>query len=224
MIISKEFKSAVQDYFYLIGKSYPDKGSVKFVGDRYGLSGAERSMLYRGIHAKGLSDERRQKLVLDNSCFEQPLHIDTFNILFTLISYLEGRPLFLSTDALLRDASEWHGKGVKSGNLTQALDSLFDYLKEKVAGYLNFYIDQPMPESAQVQKVISAKMKEFELEGLASRFPYSDDMLELVRDGCLATSDSRIIDSSVQPVFDLAKAVLEYKFNPRFFDLTKIIF
>jgi len=221
--VSKEFKPAVKDYFFLMNKAYPDRGSVKFVGDHYDLPGLERNMLFRGVHSKALNDKRRKKLISDRDLQNRPLHVDSFNALLTVISYLEGKAVFLSTDGLLRDASEWHGNSLKSGSLKQTLDILFDYLQEKGFGYLNFYIDQPMRESARVQGMISEKIEDLGLKGLANRFPYSDDILQLVRDGCLATSDSRIIDRSSQPVFDLAKAVLECKFNPRFFELAKII-
>ena len=224
MIVSKDFIAAFKDYFFLMNKSYPDKGSVKFVGDRYGLSGSDRSMLYRGVHAEPQNAIRRKKLISESGFSGQPLHIDSFNVLLSIISYLEGKPVYLSTDGLLRDASEWHGNSLKPVSVKQTLDILFDYLKEKKGfGHLNFYIDQPLRESARVLEMISEKIEDLGLEGSANRFSYSDDMLQLIRDGYLATSDSRIIDRSSQPVFDLAKAVLEYKFNPRFFDLKKII-
>lgn len=223
MIISKDFKAAVQDCFYLMNKAYPDRGAVKFVGDRYGLSGSERSMLYRGVYSETLNESRRKKLVSISDFHGQPLHIDSFNVLFTLISYLEGKPVYLSTDGLLRDASEWHGKSIQSGRLKQALEALFDFLKANDPGYLNFYIDEPMHESGMIYRLISEKLEVLSLKGKANRFPYSDDILQRVRDGYLTTSDSQIIDKSSQPVFDLAKEVLEYKFNPRFFDLAKII-
>ncbi|MCF8234356.1 MAG: DUF434 domain-containing protein [Bacteroidales bacterium] len=223
MIISKDFKAAVQDYFCLMNKAYPDRGSVKFVGDRYGLSGSERSMLFRGVHARSLNDKRKKKLISDRDLHKRPLHIDSFNALLTIISYLEGKPIFLSTDGLLRDASEWHGKSIQSGRLKQALEALFDFLKANDPGYLNFYIDEPMHESGMIYRLISEKLEVLSLKGKANRFPYSDDILQRVRDGYLTTSDSQIIDKSSRPVFDLAKAVLDYKFNPRFFELTKII-
>jgi hypothetical protein len=47
-VADQEFTSACRDYFYLIDKNYPERGSLKIVGDRYRLSGDQRTILYRG--------------------------------------------------------------------------------------------------------------------------------------------------------------------------------
>ncbi len=49
MKISENFIQAIRDYNDLLNKDYPEKGIKKFVGDRYSLSGMERSVLYRGV-------------------------------------------------------------------------------------------------------------------------------------------------------------------------------
>ncbi len=48
-MFTEKFKDAVRDYRFLLDRSYPQKASIKLVGDRNQLTGQERSLLYRGV-------------------------------------------------------------------------------------------------------------------------------------------------------------------------------
>ena len=49
VMFTETLKDAARDYRFLLNRSYPQKASIKLVGDRYQLSGQERSVLYRGV-------------------------------------------------------------------------------------------------------------------------------------------------------------------------------
>jgi len=51
-VVTESFKHAVKDYFFLINKKYPEKETVKLIGDRYRLTGLQRTVLFRGITSK----------------------------------------------------------------------------------------------------------------------------------------------------------------------------
>ena len=51
-IITENFKNAIIDYSYLLEKDYPHKAILKIIGDRYLLTGLQRSILFRGITKK----------------------------------------------------------------------------------------------------------------------------------------------------------------------------
>ena len=59
------FKQACRDYYYLIDRNYPERGTLKLIGDRYRLSGDQRTVLYRGISSQERSDMRKMLLVND---------------------------------------------------------------------------------------------------------------------------------------------------------------
>jgi hypothetical protein len=43
------FAEAISDYYFVLNKGYPKKGILKFVGDRYNLTGSLRTILQRGV-------------------------------------------------------------------------------------------------------------------------------------------------------------------------------
>jgi hypothetical protein len=57
------FISACKDYAYFINRCYPERGTLKLVGDRYRLTRDERTILYRGISSGERSSLRKAKLV-----------------------------------------------------------------------------------------------------------------------------------------------------------------
>ena len=93
------FLKAAFDYVYLTDRKYPGKAILELVGRRYGLSGQERIMLYRGVFSLTESRSRQHKLKVSIRDTEQPLYIDGYNQLFTLAAYLNGDVVFESTDA-----------------------------------------------------------------------------------------------------------------------------
>ena len=104
-LFSKGFQEAIVDYTYLIEKNYPRKTILKMVGDRYQLRSAERSMLYRGVCSRDESLNRKNKKLAalpENAV----LHIDGYNVIRTIGSYLSGKQVFISVDGFLRDAAE----------------------------------------------------------------------------------------------------------------------
>ena len=104
MILTENFKNAIYDYIYFLEKEYPQKAILKLIGDRYLLSGIQRTMLYRGITTKENSLKRTSKLITENLLSNQILHIDGYNVLITIGSYLNGNTVFVSNDNFLRDA------------------------------------------------------------------------------------------------------------------------
>ena len=56
------FEHALADYFYLIDRGYPEKGSLKLVGDKYKLETVYRTVLYRGVCSQLKTASREQKL------------------------------------------------------------------------------------------------------------------------------------------------------------------
>ncbi len=95
--LSKTFSEAASDYLFLLEKQYPKKSILKLVGDKYQLTGEERSVLFRGIHQPELCELRKNKLVttLESS---KPLFVDGYNVIRTIGSYLLGKTVFYSTD------------------------------------------------------------------------------------------------------------------------------
>jgi hypothetical protein len=222
MLLSNKFKSAAADYLFLLQKNYPKSAILKLIGDRYQLTGQERSMLFRGIHTIAQSKLRKEKQVLvpktsENYC------IDGYNVIRTIGSYLLGKPLFISIDGYLRDASEMHRTTLKARILNQTLVLIFDYLSKARVKEVIIYLDQPLSKSGELASAINKRLSETGITGLASTVFSPDHHLKHFTQGIICTSDSAIIDSCRVNVFDLAKAVLDENFKPNYINLEVMI-
>lgn len=219
MIITENFKQALEDYSLLLNKKYPENAIHELISTRYSLSHFERSILYRGITMNETAEKRINRIISTTKLNRQVLHIDLFNVLYTLAAYLRGFPVFISTDSLVRDASESHGSGDWEVHLLKGLELLMEDLDRLKIKKAVIYVDNPLDHYQVIferLKVLSNRLKP-EIKIIAAQSP--DHLIREAKDGIIATSDSTIIDKSSLPVFDLPRAVLEFHFEPKFLRL-----
>ena len=218
-MISKNFKYAKRDYRFLLEKKYPQKGIIKLVGDRYALSGTERTMLYRGITTKENISHRKHKIAHVKDVRGSELVIDGYNVMITIGNYLNGNLVYIGNDGYLRDAAEMHGKVFRKVLMQKVLDLLLDDLRYLSPSETVIYFDQPVSKSGELAARVSMLMKVSGIKGNAKTADSPDYILKQAKDGLIATSDSSIIDSSRAKVFDLARHVIHRNFKPEFLDL-----
>jgi len=218
-MISKKFKSAKRDYLYLLEKGFPQKGIIKLIGDRYALSGTERTLLYRGITTKQNIAHRKHKIAKVKDVKGSNLIIDGYNVMITIGNYLNGNTVFVSNDGFLRDAAEMHGKVFRKVLMDKVMNLILEDL-----GYLRIksciiYFDQPVSKSGELASRISEQIMHAGLKGHAETADSPDFKLKRIKNGFIATSDSSIIDTSSVKVFDLARHVIKRNFRPKMLDL-----
>jgi len=179
-------------------------------------------MLYRGITTDERAEKRKNRIVTSKKLNKQVLLIDLFNVLYTLAAYLRGFPVFISSDSLLRDASESHGTGEWEVHLDKGLDLLLKSLEDLKIRKAIIYIDNPLEHGREISEKLTeiAKQTKPEIEIIAD--PSPDHLIREAKEGIIATSDSTIIDKSTLLVFDLPRAVLESQFDPKFIRLDKL--
>ena len=218
-MLRQEFKYATRDYLYLLEKNYPQKGIIKLIGDRYALSGTERTMLYRGIATRENCLARKQKLALVKELKKASLYIDGYNVMITIGSYLNGNTVYISNDHLLRDASEMHGKIFRKVLMNRILKLLLDDLIYLQLSNAIIYFDRPVSKSGELASFISRQMESSGIPGHAKTAESPDHILKQCTKGFIATSDSTIIDKCRLKTFDLARHVITRNFQPSYFDL-----
>lgn len=215
------FKQACRDYFYLIDRNYPERGTLKLIGDRYKLSGDQRTVLYRGISSQEKSDMRRMLLV--NEIDGKRLIIDGYNVFFSLLNYRLGRIMFIGTDNILRDAGSLHGK-IRNENLFEECVALWlGYLNEHMPESAEVYLDAPVSHSEKHAHSIRNLMEHHHVNGICNVVRSADWVLKQSHDGIIATSDTAIIDKTGMPVFDLPRNILKKTFRAEFMDLGSFI-
>jgi len=215
------FTAACCDYYYLINRNFPERGSLKLVGDRYRLSGDQRTVLYRGISSRERSEYRNSLLV--NEIKNEFLVIDGYNVLFTLLNYRLGRNLFISTDNILRDAGSLHGKLRDEMTFSGCINLLLEYLAAGSNCRIDVYLDSPVSHSEKHAQLIRDRMQELDLQGGCTVIRSADWALKQVKQGTLSTSDTAIIEKAGMPVIDLPRLVLETSYAAGFPELKKLL-
>jgi len=211
---SPALRAAAEDYRFLLDKGYPEKPSLRLVGDRYRLDRDERMALFRGVAASAKSDERRKKLVGFPAVDE--LHLDGYNVLFTILNYREGKKVFVSSDGFLRDAGGSHGRIGDERLFLDLTGDLVGFLASRGLRGLWFYLDSPVSHSAEHAVGVREAMAAYGLAGGCELYESADFGLKSASPPCAATSDSAIIDALDCPIYDAARDFLSARYRPDF--------
>jgi len=205
---------AAKEYLWLLTMAYPQKSSLKLVGDKYMLTRDMRQVLYRGISAE-LKAVARKKRIGSVKSGDMVL-IDTYNVLFTVNNYLLGRPLFICNDGLLRDAGEMRGRIVNKPVFSRSVALLLEILKDWPAATYTHYLDQPIPFSGRLSIELSKDMVQMGIEGEAFAVKSPDDVLIKTKCDAICTSDTGIIDRTGCKIIDLPSFLLQKYFQTKF--------
>lgn len=209
-LLSFTFKQALNDYYYLMNNHYPEKGSLKLVGDRYRLSTELRTILYRGICPKKEATNRKHRIIKSPS---EILAIDGYNVLFTLLNYRLGRFVFISNDGICRDAGSLFGKIRKESLFNECADLLISYLSNYKLSAIKIYLDSPVYLSNKHRNLLHKKANGYEINMDIILTKSADQQILQHTSGALATSDSVIIDNSENPILDIPRTIIEEKYN-----------
>ncbi len=143
--------------------------------------------------------------------------------MLTIISYFNGKAVFISTDGLLRDAAEVHGKRIRIKNLHRSLDLCFQAFKKLKPLNFAFYADEKPGSSAKLTELIKIKLSDDKPDGNVILSDSPDSLITLAESGIICSSDSEIIDRCFVPVFDLSRYVLDINYKPNRLDISLII-
>lgn len=211
---SDELLRAAKEYLWMLSKGYPQKSSLKLVGDKFMLSRDMRQVLYRGISAGDQAAARRK--MIGSVKQDDLVLIDTYNVLFTINNYLMGKPLFISNDGMLRDAGEMRGRILNKPVFRRAIGLLLDVLREWTGVTYVLYLDEPVSYSGRLSIELSKDMVQMDIDGEALTVKSPDHMLKHEHSDAICTSDSAIIDHYNGRIVDLPRFLLEKYFQPNF--------
>ncbi|MCG8698338.1 MAG: DUF434 domain-containing protein [Bacteroidales bacterium] len=214
---SDEFQRAINDYYWLLNKKYPQKGVLKLVGDRYSLDRDQRMVLYRGICSENEAEQRQSKLV--GKIENKHLYVDGYNVLYTLLNYRLGKVLFIGNDNYLRDVGGIYGRIKNKDLFYECVNWFIEFLSNKNLREVIIYLDEPVSHSGKHKALLLTKMSEFNIKGACHVVPSADFPLKNIRDGIIASSDSVIIDHA-ENAYDLSRAILECRFSCSFINFS----
>lgn len=217
-LFSRAFHAAAGDYVYLLEREYPQKSLIKVVGDRYGLNRRQRHVLYRGFAST--ADSLRRRARLEDSVTGRTVHLDAYNVLITIMNHLLGNPLFICSDAILRDVGENRGRIRDGARFHRAMKLLCSWLEEHNPAEVRAVFDSPVSHSAEHAVMMDGMMRNIHMAGSTELAHSADHVIKKSPGGVIATSDSVIIDATDLPVIDIPRLVLESSFNTSFPDLS----
>ena len=156
-----EFREAARDYRLLLDRGYSGQATLKLVGDRHRLQAEERLILFRGIASAADSELRRAKLRKEAE--GGLLLLDAYNQAFGIVHYLLGKPCFIATDGLLRDAGANYGRVPHDELLLRAFAELALGAARCGVARVEAFLDAPVSRSAEHAQSLEAA---FESAGL----------------------------------------------------------
>jgi hypothetical protein len=219
--VGKSFISACRDYAYLIDRHYPERGTLKLVGDRYRLTRDERTILYRGITSVEKSVLRKAKLVRDIE--GKTLAIDGYNVLFSLLNYRLGRFTFISTDNFLRDAGSLHGKLKDEEMFIDCIKMLAKHLSVMRPLQVDVFLDSPVSHSEMHAQLISDIFQQFNIQVTCRVIKSADYGMKYLPFDVLATSDSVIIEGAQSGIVDLPRIILEIQYKAELVNIADLL-
>jgi len=229
---SESFAQAARDYLMLIDRGYARGAALKLVGDHHQLPRDERMILYRGLASSIESEARAAATVCPQETAGRPILLDAYNQALTILHYARGRPVFIGTDGLVRDAGGSHGRIVDAAAFEEAVRTLAETAAGLGCGAITAYLDAPVSGSAAHAEIFR---RLFESAGvpIETRLEKSADAaLKTAPAGVLvASGDSAVADAvSTRPGSDgpkliaLARAALERNFpNLELLDLRSVL-
>jgi hypothetical protein len=185
---------AAADYRWLLDRGYPAAAALKLVGDRRQMAKDERMILFRGVASSARSASRAA--ILRTEAAGRELLVDGHNQALTVMHYLAGRPMFLGSDGLLRDAGGSHGRIARRELFERAAAILVVGLRAASPALVRFYLDAPIPGSAGHAELFRSLLAEAGLEAEVTLERSADAPLKAAPPGSLAaTGDSAIADA-----------------------------
>jgi hypothetical protein len=212
--ISDILISAAREYLWLLDHGYPQKATLKLVGDKFMLTRDMRQILYRGISSS--SQAANRKKLLGQVKEGDLVLVDVYNVLFTMNNYLLGKPLFISNDGMLRDAGEMRGRISNKSIFNRAVDMMLEILQSWEGTKLHLYLDEPVSFSGRLSIELSKDMVQLGIEGEAWTVPSPDYALKHEQSDAICTSDTAILDHYRGRVIDLPRTALRKFFKTEF--------
>ena len=210
----ENFAEACATYKFLREEGYPEKATLKLVGDRHRLSRMQRNCLFRGVIVKRAAAVRREKIVAPEAAAGQAIGVDWYNVLITVESYLRGQVLFVADDGMVRDSSATHGSYRTASLTDRAMDDIVREIARLRPSRVDAYLDMPIAFSGRMAADLRARLAALPCASEVALVPSADYPLKAY-EGIVASSDSAVLDSCTL-VLDLARTVLavRFGFNP----------
>jgi hypothetical protein len=206
-VLTPDFEQALKAFSWLRERDFPRRTSFQLVSDRYRLNRFQRVILYHSIFPASEASARQARQIMQIR--HQHLWIDGFNVLFTVVNYLLGRPVFISCDGVIRDAGEAFAKPDQPEKFIRAVELCRNALDELQPASVSFILDSQVPVCSMINDMLQEHYKGAKYTSDIYCTNKTDQFLLSKRSGIMASSDSEILDGFDGPWLDLSASALK---------------
>ena len=147
-------RRATDDLCWLRSRGYPDKASLKLVGDRYQLRSRQRSALQRCAVGDAALRRRIASRVDSAAVRGRPLLLDGYNVLLTVEAALGGGVVLKARDGAFRDMAAMQSHFRRVNQTRPALGLIGATLAELGCATARWYLDRPISNSGRLKAMM----------------------------------------------------------------------
>ncbi|NVM55069.1 MAG: DUF434 domain-containing protein [Candidatus Helarchaeota archaeon] len=199
-------QEAAIDLRYLLNRKYNRKSALDFVGNKWNLNRDARHILYRAIFSDEEIDARHQTELKITEIKEKLISIDTYNIIITIESLLQGLLVIKADDGYFRDISKVFSKYKQSQYTLNAIQMIIKKLKSFQPKKLLFFLDKDISKSGELAALIKKELDKFEVMGDAKTVQSSDT--SVITFGEIVISNDRVVLEKAKKHMNLISLLL----------------
>ena len=202
-----DLRAATHDLSVLLTMGYPDKASLKLIGDRFRLTERQRMAVLRGACSDANLAIRKTKELTADDLPNKTILIDGFNLLITLETALSGGLVFVGRDGSYRDLANVHGTYKRVSATQKAVEMVGHFCENHEVEKIIWYFDTPVSNSGRLKVLLYeiAEQNNWNWEIILDYNP--DKILKEAEEGVVVSSDAMVLNDCVEWV-NLGQAVL----------------
>jgi hypothetical protein len=190
----EHLRAAARDVRYLLDNGYPKESSIRFVSDHYRLSEEERFVIVRVTVPSKVAESRERKALRLGDLSGRELFVDGYNVLITVESLLERKPVYRCDDGYLRDTRGIFRYYRPSGITPIALAQILDLIALAKPSLVTVLLDSQMSLSGELACTVRSMMADRSIPGIARAVKNVDRQLKSAG-SVVSTADGNILDA-----------------------------
>ena len=177
----------------MMDRGYPDKASLKLVGDRYVLRDRQRKALRRCAAGEEESRRRASSRLEMTELAGEGLVVDGYNVLLTIEAALSGGVLLLGRDGVMRDLAAMSGHYRRVRVTRLAVDLIAGAVDEAGCATVRWLLDRPVSNSGRLRALIEERVAGERARWAVELTDRTDRLLSEAPE-VVASADSAVLD------------------------------
>jgi len=202
-----KLRQGLEDLSWLLTRGYPERASLKLVGDRFRLQQRQRMALRRCSCSLEEATGRRRRALSPGDLPGKVLYIDGFNLLIGIESALSDGFIFEGVDGCYRDLASIHGSYKRVMETEEAIRLTGIGLQQLQVAEVEWLLDRPVSNSGKLLTLLYEIAEAQKWNWRVALYDNPDKQLAK-QTGVVVSSDSLILDRAKQ-WFNLGRYLID---------------